>query len=240
MRENQEGRLMQTLQLEQIKTQLARAWEWLRQRAERAPKEAWVGAGLCLLVVLLVGLHTVFSQKSAILQVRVQHSFRSAQITVLVDDEKAYSGKLTGAVHKRLGLLPDGIQGRWSQGIPVTAGRHRIGIRVVGDDGSDHVDNTAANFVSGGERELVVAARQTDLSATWSGSANSVSAGVASIPPESQPGWMTRYASTLFLTLAGSIVSALTGYAIRELPARLRNRAVEAKASSSQAAAAGR
>jgi heme exporter protein D len=231
---------MQTLQLEQIKTQLARAWEWLRQRAERAPKEVWVAAGLCLLVVLLVGLHTVFSQKSAILRVRVQHSFRTAQITVSVDDEKAYSGKLTGVMHKKLGLLPDGIQGRWSQGIPVTAGRHRIGIRVVGDDGSDHADNTAANFVSGGERELVVASRQADLSATWAGSGNSVSASAAPTPSESQPSWLSRYASTLFLTVAGSIVSALSGYAIRELPARLRNRTAEAKASSSHAAAAGR
>ena len=87
-------------------------------RLATAPKEFWVASSLCGIVVVLVGLHTAFSQKDAILRVRVQHSFRSAQLTVLVDNETAYSGKLSGSVHKKFGFLSDGIQGNWSQGIP--------------------------------------------------------------------------------------------------------------------------
>jgi hypothetical protein len=35
-------------------------------------------------------------------------------------------------------------------------------------------------------------------------------------------GWLSQYAGSLILTIAGSIMSALAGYAIKELPARLR------------------
>ena len=111
---------------------------------------------------------------------------------------------------------------------------------MVGDDGSDHVDNTAAKFDKGSERELLVTARHSDLSASWQGSGNSVNAGAVPAAPASEPGWLSRYASTLMLTIAGSIVSALSGYAIREIPARLRNRTIEDKAPESRAVAAGR
>jgi hypothetical protein len=228
------------MQLKRIRKELGPAWEQFRVRVSKAPKEFWVIGGMCLLVALLVGLHLAFAQKNAILRVRVQHSFRSAQITVSVDGDTVYSGKLTGAIHKKFGLLPEGIQGSWSQGIPVTAGQHRISVRVVGDDGSDRVDNTAAKFVSGGEREVLVIARHSDLSANWTGITNSLSAVPAATFPEPQPSWFNRYASALFLTIAGSIVSAISGYAIREIPARLRSRTAGDKAPASRAAAAGR
>jgi hypothetical protein len=227
---------MPFIQFKILRKQSSRAWERLWMRAVKAPKEFWVIGALCLLVLVLVGLHTVFSKKTAILRVRVQHSFRTAQIMVQVDDETAYSGKLTGTMHRKFGLLPEGISGSWSQGIPVTAGRHRVSVRVVGDDGSDHVDNTAATFPKGGERELDVVARHADLSANWSGGGNAVSAGPATLA-ESQPSFFSRYASGFLLTIAGSIVSALSGYAIREIPARLR---AKNPRSASRSAAAGR
>jgi hypothetical protein len=40
-------------------------------------------------------------------------------------------------------------------------------------------------------------------------------------------GWMARYTSTLLLTAAGSIISAITGYAIRELPKQIGSRQAE-------------
>jgi hypothetical protein len=231
---------MQTPLLQSPNAQLTKAYERLCLRAKNAPKEAYVAGGLCLLVVLLVGLHTVFSAKKAILRVHVQHNFRTARLEVSVDGETAYSGRLTGNMHKRFGLVPEGIQGNWSQSIPVTAGQHRISVRVVGDDGSDHVENTAAKFVNDGERELAVVARHADLTATWAGNSNSSSPSLATIPPDTPPNWFNRYASTLFLTIAGSIVSALSGYAIREIPGWLRSRSADSETHASQPAAAGR
>ena len=230
---------MQTPHFQSANAELTKAYERLRVRAKNAPKEAYVAGSLCLLVVLLVGLHTVFSTKKAILRVHIQHNFRTARLEVSVDGESAYSGKLTGSIHKRFGLVPEGIQGNWSQSIPVSAGQHRISVRVVGDDGSDHVENTAAKFVNDGERELAVVARHADLTATWEGTTKSSSPSLPTIP-DSQPNWFNRYASTLFLTIAGSIVSALSGYAIREIPGWLRSRSAGSKTPASQATAAGR
>jgi len=218
---------MQIPPFQALRAKLTKVCQKLLRRARTAPREAYIAGGLCLVVVVLVGLYTVFSQKTAVLRLHVQHSFRAARIEVSVDDEPAYSGKLTGTPHKKFGLLPEGIQGSSLQSIPVTSGAHRISVQVTGDDGSEHVSNSAANFARGSERELVVVARHADLSTTWAGSGNSVSAGPDPTPFESQPSWLRRYASALFLTIAGSIVSALSGYAIRELPARLRNRGAE-------------
>jgi hypothetical protein len=46
--------------------------------------------------------------------------------------------------------------------------------------------------------------------------------GTALVETSANFGWFSQYAGSLFLTIAGSIISALAGYAIKELPARLR------------------
>ena|SRR5215831_5217807 len=66
------------------------------------------------------------------------------------------------------------------------------------------------------QRDLSVSARQSDLSLSWLGTSTSPAETSSSF------GWFSRYAGTFLLTIGGSIVSALTGYAIRELPARFR------------------
>ncbi len=47
--------------------------------------------------------------------------------------------------------------------------------------------------------------------------------GSAPIEGSSSFAWFSRYAGSLILTIAGSIVSALAGYVIWELPARLHS-----------------
>jgi hypothetical protein len=37
-------------------------------------------------------------------------------------------------------------------------------------------------------------------------------------------GWFSRYAGTLMMTVAGSIISALAGFALRELPKQMFSR----------------
>jgi hypothetical protein len=75
----------------------------------------------------------------------------------------------------------------------------------------------SGDFSPNSESDLAVSARQSGLSLSW--------LGTSSAPAETSTnlGWFSRYAGSLFLTIAGSIMSALTGYAIRELPARLRS-----------------
>lgn len=44
----------------------------------------------------------------------------------------------------------------------------------------------------------------------------------------SATGWFSRYTGSLMMTVAGSIVSALAGYVIRELPKQIASRRGEA------------
>jgi hypothetical protein len=63
--------------------------------------------------------------------------------------------------------------------------------------------------------------------------------GTTTAAPSSSPSWFGHYASTLLLTVGGSIVSALTGFALRELPGHIRAQQAEHQDGKSQSTAAG-
>jgi len=202
-----------------------RVRDWLA----RMPAKALVMFGLFLFAATLMALHTAFAGKDATLHLKVQHSFRSADLTVWIDGDLAYSGKLKGSAKKKFGLIPDAVQGSLSQIVPLTSGAHQIRVRVVSDDGAAQDDSIAADFSPHSERELSITARRNAMLLAWQSSN-------AAAPSGSN--WVARYAGTLMLTIAGSIISALTGFALRELPAHIRSRQnVEQKA---QSTAAGR
>jgi len=200
----------------------ASAWHKTRQFASRVPITAWVMLVLFTVAATLMGLHMALADKSASLHLKVQHSFRTARIAVWVDGEIAYSGKLTGYMKKRLGLIPDSVQGTLSQNLPLTSGKHSIRVQVTADDGTARDDSISGEFSRNSERTLSVSARRTGLALSWQGAA-----AVAS-ETATATGWLERYASTLFLTIAGSIMSALAGFAVRELPKQIGSRQSEA------------
>jgi hypothetical protein len=134
-----------------------------------------------------------------------------------VDDDLAYSGKITGSTKKKFGLIPtDSVPGSLSQIIPVRSGQHTVRLRIEPDDATMQEDSIRGDFSAHTERDLAVAARHSGLSLSWQGT------GRGPIESSSSFGWLSQYAGSLILTLAGSIMSALAGYAIKELPARLR------------------
>jgi hypothetical protein len=104
-----------------------------------------------------------------------------------------------------------------SQIITVRSGQHNVRVRIEPDDAAMQEDSTVGDFARNTERELLVSARRSSLSLSWQG------IGSAPVEASSSFAWISRYAGSLFLTLAGSIMSALAGYAIRELPARFRS-----------------
>lgn len=192
-------------------------WTQFCDLVKRLPKWVWMASAVVALGVLLLGFY-VSSAGNASLRLKVQHNFRSAQISVWIDGKQVYTGKLTGATKKRFGLLPQGVQGSLSEVVPVSAGKHEIHVHVASDDGVVH-DNTIGNdFSQNVQRTLSISARRDDLLLDWQGSDES---GLEKASTES---WITRYAGTLLLTAVGSIVSALTGYAIKEIPSQIRAR----------------
>jgi hypothetical protein len=207
-------------------------WQSARKQAARIPAKVWLILWAFLIAAVFTAFHTALSDKSASLRLKVQHSFRSAQIAVFVDGELAYSGKLTGSPRKKFGLIPDSIQGTLSQVVSLSSGKHVIRVQVTSSDGSVQEDSTSSDFARNSERILSVSARRGIVFATWQGD-NSLVTEAASTPS-----WIGRYASTLFLTMAGSIISALTGFALRELPGQIRAR--QAGAAKTESVAAGR
>src|SRR5256885_6587319 len=196
-------------------------WQKMQVQVRALPVKAWLVLGLFLVAALFMGLHTAFAAKDSILHVKVQHGFRSALLSVWIDGELAYSSKLTGAMKKKLGLIPDSVQGNLAQTIPLPSGNRELRIRVETPDGSVQEQTVSAKFVRNGERTLVVIARRTDFSMNWQDLPVQVAESASTL------GWMARYTSTLLLTAAGSIISAITGYAIRELPKQIGSRQAE-------------
>jgi hypothetical protein len=186
---------------------------WVR----RVPVKARILLALFLAAALLMAVYTAITAKDASLHLKLQHGFRSAQVSVWIDSDLAFSGTITGAPKKKFGLIPtDALQGSLSQIIPVRSGQHNVRVRIEPADAVPEEDSVTGDFAHNAERDLSVSARHNGLSLTWQGT--------GSVPAESVSifAWLSRYAASLFLTITGSIMSALAGYAIRELPARLR------------------
>jgi hypothetical protein len=193
---------------------------WAKPMLARVPGKAWVVLGLFLVAAVFLAVYTAVSSSDASIHLKVQHGFRSAQLSIWVDDKLALSTRVSGSMKKRFGLIPDSVQGSLSQAIPVSSGSHTVRVRLEPDDGSAVEDTISGEVASHSERDLSVAARRSGVSLAWQGTAPIGS----TTPASNQSGWFGRYAGSLFLTIAGSIISALTGYAIRELPGHLRGR----------------
>ena len=214
--------------LAQIRAQITLVYEQGRDRFSRLPAKARVVLGLFLFAAILMALHTALSGKDASLHLTVQHSFRSANLSLWIDDDLAYSGALNGSIKKKFGLIPSSVQGSLSEVVPISAGAHKIRVQVESDEGTTQQEVLSGDFARNTERELSVSARPSGLSIAWR-------ATTASSSP-SGSGWLARYAGALFLTIGGSIISALTGFALKELPAHIRTRSEpEPKAQSTAA-----
>lgn len=179
------------------------------------------------LVVLAIAVRLIAPAGTATLHLKMQHSFRSAKVSVWVDDKLAYSGQTSGATKRRFGVIPSStVGGSFSRMVEVPAGVRVLRVQVSApSEGYDHTSKIAGDFLRNGEVSLqIVPSRRTnDLSLAWQGTA----------PPLPDPGaeWYVKYAGSLLMTVAGSIISAVTAFLIRELPNMARRTDVMDKSS---------
>jgi hypothetical protein len=152
---------------------------------------------------------------SANLRVQMQHSFRSAQVTIWVDGDLVCSEHISGSERRRFGLIPNGIGGNFSRLLPVSAGIHTVKVRVSSDAGYDNIGNITGSFPQGSEVSLQVSPRRSgDLGMSWQGTTAMIA--------DAGPAWYAKYANSLLMTAVGSLVSALMAYIVKELPNLLR------------------
>ena len=191
-----------------------RALRWTR----RIPVKARVVLGLFLVAAVLLAVHTALTAKDASLHLKLLHGFHNAQVLVWVDSDLAYSGRVTGSTKKRFGLIPtDSVKGSLSEIIPLRSGQHKVSVRIEPDDATMQEDSISGYFDRDTQRDLAVSAQQSGLSLSW------LRTNISPAETSSMFGWFSRYAGSLLLTIGGSVVSALTGYAIKELPARFHS-----------------
>ena len=164
--------------------------------------------GFFVLAAVLMAFHTALSSRNSSMQLTVQHGFRNANFSMWVDGEVAYTGTLNGSMKKKFGLLPGSVRGSLSTTVPLVAGSHTVKVQVQLEDGSILQDSVAGEFPANTERKVVASTRPGHLSLAWQGTAVSA--------PSSGSGWFARYAGALFLTIGGSIISALTGFVLRK------------------------
>jgi hypothetical protein len=197
-------------------------YQQTRTRAMCLPITVWLILGLFLFAAALMAIHATLVARDASLHLKVQHGLRSAQLSAWVDGDLVYSGKLVGTMKRKFGIIPD-LQGSLSETLPVPSGTHEVRIRVASDDGSVQESTITGEFARNSQRTLAVNARRADVSLNWQGADASVTE-----PSASGMGWFSRYTGSLMMTVAGSIVSALAGYIIRELPKQIASRRGEA------------
>jgi len=201
-------------------------WQRIRAQFMRLPATARVKLGLFLLAALLMAMHTAYGGQDASLRLKVQHSLRGGQISVWVDGELAYSGSPVGNSKRRFGLIP-AVQGSLSETLPVATGTLQIKVQVVSDSGTRE-RTISGDFAHNEQRALSVSASRADLSLNWQPldwhSLNSQPQAVGADLSSAGQGWFSRYAGTLMMTVAGSIISALAGFALRELPKQMVSR----------------
>jgi len=202
----------------------ARLFERVQALARRVPAMAWAVSGLFLFAAILLAFYSAVTAGDATLRLKVQHGFHSAQFNVWVDNKQVYSGKLIGVMKKKFRMIPESVQGSLSEVLSLPAGEHQVRVRVVSDEGSVHENTIGGNFPSEGQRTLAISAQRDDLSLNWQG-------GSTDATHPSAEGWVAHYAGTLLLTAAGSIISALTGFAVKEIPGHIRARAASASKS---------
>lgn len=177
----------------------------LYQRAAGIPLKARIIFGLFLVAAVFLTIHTALTVKDASLHLKLQHDFRNAQVSVWVDNDLAYSGKITGSTRKKFGLIPtDAVQGNLSQIIPVRSSQHNIRLRIEPDDSTMQEDSIRGDFSSHTELNLAVSALHSGMTLSWRGSDS------APVERSANFDWLVPYVGSILLTIIGSIMCCWT------------------------------
>ncbi len=173
------------------------------------------------LVLIGIGFVVYLTGKSATLKLTCVHNLRSGEISVWTDDQLVYSGKLSSTTRKRFGLfgsrtpLLGGKSGSvtFSKTLRVPDGPHKLRIQVVGD-GYDQSRSIPVDFGADTQSTVSINALSRTLQVSWKDTHFE--------PVSAETPWYMRYAKALFITLFGSIISALMGMVVKEILEKLR------------------
>jgi hypothetical protein len=201
-------------------------WQTLRFGFRKMPLWTRYGAITILLIAIIFAVYAAIPVEQAHLQIICQHSFRSAQLSVLVDGSTVYSSNVNVASKKRFGILPKGQSGPevFSKLIDVPAGRHVVQVRISApDDNFDQARSAAAGFAPDRESILQInATRRNTLAVNFDGATTSAVATTASSAPDSHP--LPRNGVTIVFSILGTMLSASVSFLVQEFWRSHKNR----------------
>lgn len=159
----------------------------------------------------------------------VRHPFRSADMTIAIDGESAYSGHLTAKAKKKL-LIMDRVEGSFAKTFALRPGAHTVEVHIRSEAYAyDQTVRRSFEAPAGRGGTLVVAAvNGADLTMNW--------LPVPGAGEEGSSPALLATANSLLLTALGTVLSATVGYFVQEfLKSR---RAAPAAAAATSAATA--
>ena len=182
----------------------------------RIPRRGYLIALLLVLAIALFTWRFTLLGETATLRLKVQHSFKAADMVVFVDGESRYSGKLSGTSKRRFGLR-NNAEGTFSHTLHLHPGRHLVRVQVKSP--SDAYSETNEMIVDIGpdkERQLTVTADRRSPTLRMSAQTPEWVATTAI------PSWYQNYFTSLSLTISGTVVSMLFGYLLQQFLALFR------------------
>ncbi len=179
-----------------------RAISWIPPKA-RPPAVV----GLLLVIGLAIYLWTYSGDAS--LNIVCRHDLRSGRISILLDGESIYTGKLSGVERRRFGVLDKRVEGMLSKTLKVPSGQHVLTVNIRSDaDSYDQTRQSPADLTSGKVATLRVTAQRGSLSMAYQGPAPAPAS-------SGTPDYVRPLRSILF-TAAGSVASAAIGFMVQE------------------------
>ena len=201
-------------------------WSALRTTFRKMPLWTRYGAITLLLIAAIFAVYVAVPAEQAHLQIICQHSFRSAQLSVLVDGSVVYTNNVNAASKKRLGILPKGQSGPeiFSKLIDVPTGRHVVQVHISAPaDGFDQARTVAADFTTDRESILQInATRRNALAVNFDGPSAAPLATNASAAPESHP--LPKSGITIVFSILGTMLSASISFLVQEFWRSHKNR----------------
>ncbi len=172
------------------------------------------------LVLVGIGFVVYMTGKSASLKLICQHNLRSGEIRVWTDDQLVYSGKLSSVAKKKFGLFGKTplVSGKttsasFSHTVKVPDGPHKLRIQVVGE-GYDESRSIPVDFSPDTQSTVSITALSRNLQVNWKDT--------QFLPTGGETPWYLRYGKALFITVFGSILSAVMGMLVKEILEKLR------------------
>jgi hypothetical protein len=204
-------------------------WHALRVHFRKMPGWTRYGAITILLIAAIFAVYAAVPAEQARLQIICQHSFRSAQLSVLLDGSVVYSSNVNAASKKRLGILPKGQSGTeiFSKVIDVPTGKHVVQVRMSAPgEGFDQARSAAADFMPDRESILQInATRRNTLAVNFEGAPSSTTAAAtstASSTPDSHP--LPKSGITIVFSILGTMLSASISFLVQEFWRSHKNR----------------